>query len=385
MLAIAEALRTARTELGFDPSTVAEAAGIDTPSLIKYESGEQQLPGAVLWRLSDVLGVPFEEIDSPATLEHYVKVMAVRFKSDKKAVPESVRLATARAAVVARQYVELEELAEYPSRYEQIVKAYPAVPQPPRTNTWKAGRELGMNVRDRLGIKGRIESMLNLVRSQFGILVLWQRLPVHVAGYALCDDLHGPTLVLNVNGRNANELVRRFTLAHEACHVLFDRNQMQLISSFDTYENFFSLDDAKDPHEIRANAFAIHFLAPQAEFENEWRATHDVRRLMVRFGISYEVTRIHLNNLGLFPLAQKMDRVATTAPDELKTAESAELWYPAFDVIPIERRHSVAPLAFTLWHKGVISISRLREVLDVRVPYEELRQLSELYIDAIAA
>jgi Zn-dependent peptidase ImmA (M78 family) len=246
------------------------------------------------------------------------------------------------------------------------------------------GRDLAALVRERLGLTGPINSMLDLVERRLGVLVIWQKLPSDFAGYAFCDEIHGPAIVLNVNGRNQNELVRRFMLAHEACHVLFERNDLAQPSRFDAYEDLFAYaDNARDPAEICANAFAIHLLAPEVLFTRAWRG--DVRALTTEFGVSFEAARHHLANYGLLPFMEPVTGVQTTATDAWKAAESSELWYPAFDEIPIERRHTLAKLAFELWTTNRITASRLREVLRVSLLHHQLMELAALYLDSIPA
>jgi Zn-dependent peptidase ImmA (M78 family)/transcriptional regulator with XRE-family HTH domain len=380
-----KALRRARAALGLDLDVLAEAAGLDPGTLAAYESGARQVPGDVLWRLSDVLGIPIEDIDTEALLGRHLEVLAVRFRADQRAVPDRVRLAVARAASAGRDYVELEDIAGRPSRYQGLVDRWPRAPQLPRREIWKSGRELATVARERLGLDGPVGSMLSLAEKHLGALVLWQKLPVDVAGYAFCDEIHGPVVVLNVNGRNQNELVRRFTLAHEACHVLFDRHDLAALSRFDAYEDLYAYgDNVRDPHEVRANAFAIHLLAPEHLLREAWaRERGDVRRVMLGFGLSFEATRAHLANYGMRPFAERVTGVPTSPSDEWKAAESSELWYPAFDDIPIERRHAVAKLAFELWVKEEITTSRLRHALRVHLSHDQLSELAELYLGTL--
>jgi hypothetical protein len=142
-------------------------------------------------------------------------------------------------------------------------------------------------------------------------------------------------------------------------------------------------DGVRDPVEVAANAFAIHLLAPEALFAGAWRG--DVRALMMEFGISFEAARHHLANYDLLPFAEPITGVPTTASDAWKAAESSELWYLAFDEIPIERRHTVAKLAFELWTTNRITTSRLREALRVALPHHHLIELAALYLDSIPA
>jgi len=381
---MSDAIRQSREALGLDAATLAEAVGLDAGTLNDYESGAEAVPGDVLWRLSEVLGVPLEDLDSTEALRRHLDVMAVRFRADHGAVPDRVRLAVARAAAAARDYVELEKIADRPSRYEVLVGRFPTRPPLSRRETWKVGRDLAVLVRESLGLTGPINSMLDLVDRRLGVPVIWQKLPSDFAGYAFCDEIHGPAIVLNVNGRNQNELVRRFTLAHEACHVVFERNDLAQLSRFDAYEDLFAYaDNARDPAEICANAFAIHLLAPEGLFTRAWRG--DVRALMTEFGVSFEAARHHLANYGLLPFTEPVSGVQTTATDAWKAAESSELWYPAFDEIPIERRHTLAKLAFELWTTNRITASRLREVLRVSLLHHQLMELAALYLDSIPA
>lgn len=386
MTITSDAIRQARQALGLDAETLSEAAGLDPGTLGAYESGAQEIPGDVLWRLSDALGIPLEQVDSPAALRRHIDVMAVRFRADHRAVSDRVRLAVARAASAARDYVALEDLADRPRRYQAVVEQWPDKPMLPRYETWKSGRSLANLLRERFEFTGPVGSMLELAEKRLGALVIWQKLPSDFAGYAFCDEIHGPAVVLNVNGRNQNELVRRFTLAHEVCHVLFDRHDLAALSRFDSYDDFYGYsDDHLDAHEIRANAFAIHLLAPERLFIEAWAgARANIRSMMTQFGVSFEAVRHHLDNYRLLRLVERVEHVPTSAPDQWKIAESSELWYPAFDDIPIERRHAVARLAFELWTSNKLTTSRLREVLRVSLAHQQLMELAALYLDPIA-
>lgn len=385
MIVVSDAIRRAREALGLDVAALAEAADLSLPQVRAYESGQEEVPGDVLWQFSDVLGVPIEDIDSEPTLQRHLDTMAVRVRAGQRAVPDRVRLAVARAATAARDYVELEAIAGRPSRYEGLIRDFKAAPPPPRCEIWKSGRDLAAQVRQHLRIGGAVRSMLEEVEKRLGIQVIWQELPADVAGYAFCDEIHGPAIVLNAAGRNQNALVRRFTLAHETGHVLFDRDDLTALSRFDVYDDFFVYgEDSGDPYEIRANAFAIHLLAPERSFEHAWAtAPGDVCAMMTRFGVSFEAARHHLHNHGLLPITARIDGVATTPDDRWKTAEGSELCSPAFDVVPVERRHAIAALAFELWINEQITTSRLRHALRLSLPYEGL--LARLYLDIIPA
>jgi Zn-dependent peptidase ImmA (M78 family) len=387
VIVVSDAIRQAREALGLQLPVLAEAAGLDPAVLHAYESGEQKVPGYLLWRLSEILGVPLADIDSPGSLQRHLEVMAVRFRADQRAVSDRVRLAVARAASAARDYVELEALIERRPRYGALTQEFAPVPIRVRREVWKAGRALAIQLRERLGLHDVVASMIDLIEKRLDVMVIWQKLPREFAGYAFCDEIHGPAIVLNVIDRNQNELVRRFTLAHELCHVLFDRDDLSALSRFDEYEDFFEYaDEQREPRESRANAFAIHLLAPEHLFTREWDGNRrNIRELMTRFGISFEAVQHHLANYRLHALEGRISGVDTSPTDKWRMAESPELWYPAFDEIPIERRHALAKLAFELWINHEITTSRLCEVLRVGLPHEQLMELARLYLDTIPA
>jgi transcriptional regulator with XRE-family HTH domain len=62
MIQISDAIRQPRGALGLDQPTVAEAAGVDPGRLSAYESGTEIVPGDVLWRFSEILGLPLPRL-----------------------------------------------------------------------------------------------------------------------------------------------------------------------------------------------------------------------------------------------------------------------------------------------------------------------------------
>ena len=110
MIVMSDAIRQSREALGLGAATLAEAVGLDAGTLNAYESGAEAVPGDVLWRLSEVLGVPLEDLDSTEALRRHLDVMAVRFRTDNGAVPDRVRLA------VDRKSTRLNSSHSSPSR-----------------------------------------------------------------------------------------------------------------------------------------------------------------------------------------------------------------------------------------------------------------------------
>lgn len=123
---------------------------------------------------------------------------------------------------------------------------------------WRDGYELAERVHNdlafdtttRIDVAGTIERL----KVRHRTIELSDR---DVRGISLTSPVHRPTIV--VNSRFANNLraeVRRFTLAHELCHVLFDQDfEHELAMASGPW--------APTAIEQRANAFAAMFLMPR--------------------------------------------------------------------------------------------------------------------------
>ncbi|MCX8517869.1 MAG: ImmA/IrrE family metallo-endopeptidase, partial [Rhodoferax sp.] len=87
-----------------------------------------------------------------------------------------------------------------------------------------------------------------------------------------------------------------FTLAHEFCHILFDRSHAKRLSHI-------SGTWTSDRVEKRANAFAALFLATPHALEGAVKAknldTGMLKKLAERFGIGTGALLEHLHNLDL--------------------------------------------------------------------------------------
>jgi Zn-dependent peptidase ImmA (M78 family) len=99
---------------------------------------------------------------------------------------------------------------------------------------------------------------IRAILTELGIEVRVEQLSTDaIRGVALAGDDFGPTILLNTTSiYNRNEDGRRFTLAHELCHILFDRTRARRVTI------------ASGPWvapgiEKRANAFAAAFLMPR--------------------------------------------------------------------------------------------------------------------------
>lgn len=117
-------------------------------------------------------------------------------------------------------------------------------------------------------------------------------------GVAIAGDGHRPTIVVNVDHpSNMTSPGRRFTLAHELCHLLHDRGEARPI--------FHSSSPWAHPAvEKRANAFAMMLLAPgwRVRARLETGSLADLKSSVDTLRRELEVPRVglihHLQNIG---------------------------------------------------------------------------------------
>ena len=120
-----------------------------------------------------------------------------------------------------------------------------------------------------------------------------------IRGAAIAGDGFSPRIVVNrTHHFNGNDAGRRFTIAHELCHVLFDRTRARRVAHVS------SGPWAAPGIEQRANAFAAYLLMPRALVlrtlpDANRIVAPDLRRLANRLRANETALLYHLYNLGL--------------------------------------------------------------------------------------
>ena len=127
---------------------------------------------------------------------------------------------------------------------------------------------------------------------------------VDIRGVALAGQGFGPTILVNTSYPfNESVAGQRFTIAHELCHMLADRNRAKGIGHT-------SGDWALPSIEKRANAFAAYLLMPRDLILNQMSRFSDLGKEQVReIAESLKVSVIalthHLYNLGIIDEVKK--------------------------------------------------------------------------------
>ena len=117
-----------------------------------------------------------------------------------------------------------------------------------------------------------------------------------IRGVALAGERHHSTIILNdSNTFSESANARRFTMAHELCHIVFDRNRARSVSHV-------SGPWAMPEIEQRANAFAAYFLVPyhllaDSGIDYSSMTLKEFEGLARRFRVSRSHLAEHMRNL----------------------------------------------------------------------------------------
>ena len=129
-----------------------------------------------------------------------------------------------------------------------------------------------------------------------------------IRGAAIAGDGFSPRIVVNqTHYFNQNDSGKRFTIAHELCHVLFDRTRARRLAHASSGRW------AAQGIEQRANAFAAYLLMPRAlvlaHLQDANRIEReDVQRLAGQLRVNDSALLRHLQNLDLID-AERRERL----------------------------------------------------------------------------
>ena len=352
--------RLVRLSLG----TVAEQAHLEKEHLRDLEEGRTEPSVLDVERLAAVYSVDPDCLwDDPIRVDPQDAVSLLASLQEYAEVGDMTRVRILRAASAARDLVELRELLG-----EQPVLP-PARAFNHQTPAFEQGAELAASVRRELGLGvDPIPSLRDLLRDRFPwVAVLHAELGAHreaPAGVSFADPHRGPAIVLNTQGRNQNPCVRRFSAAHELCHLLADWERSTPLASV----SGFLLDRAFE-REQRANGFAVRLLCPESIVQRlrSVREEDAARELMEDYGLHYSAARLYLANeagarLPATPPPELMPFVMPSARWVEGEALTGNSDFPASSA-PRERRGPVALAACRAYSAGKIGRDALARYL----------------------
>lgn len=246
---LGERLRRARETCGMTQDDVARRLEVSRSTVAQMELGNRAVTGIELSRLAYLFGKDlrtFVAAETPAAEDALVVLFRLHPELSSQ---EDVLDALRRCMALGRELTNLERLLGI-DRDFTTVAAYPL----PRPQTkWEAiqqGERIAVEERRRLGLGlAALPNVAELLEAQ-GVRTAQVTLPEDISGLTLIEPEIGFFVVAN---REHHILRRRFSFAHEYCHLLVDRDQRGLVSR---------AQDRDELLEVRANAFAASFLMP---------------------------------------------------------------------------------------------------------------------------
>jgi Zn-dependent peptidase ImmA (M78 family) len=357
-------LKRRRIELGLGADVVSKKAAVSQEQLLLAETPGHVSSIRVLEAVGQAIALDERRLgfqpNAGADNELGVRLREMSVQGDAGGFSQSTVLQLTEAAwVVSRQH-ELQMqlgiqnadsvlLPEHDSRY-----SYP---------TYEIGYQLARRTRAilRLDDSQPIESVREVVERRFGIPLIQEQINQQFAGATIANG-EARGIVVNEQGLNRNVWVRRMTLCHELGHLLWDPDESLDRLRVDDYDHLEQNERIvkRDPAEIRANAFAIAFLAPPTAVDRITRqsssAQQAVVEVMKHFGISATAARYHVGNVSNQSIP--LDWHATQIEPDQKWIVSENLTVDFFPIqqTPISRRGMFAWYVAKLCDEGAISV-----------------------------
>ena len=200
------------------------------------------------------------------------------------------------AAILLSEYFNARSNAEHEDLLSELARDIPAWAA---SSPWHDGYALARDVLDEIDPEPdasmtHLDQMLVMIGVRVREVNLDERGP---RGVALAGDDLRPTILVNLDDvRNSSRGGRRFTLAHELCHILFDRSSARALAHSSTPW-------ASPSVEQRANAFAAMVLMPPSRIDLPLEmALEELKQAVNRLADKLKVGRValkqHLANIN---------------------------------------------------------------------------------------
>ena len=287
---IGQHIRRERLSRNLKQGDLAEMIGVGVPHVSKIEAGRENPSDELLERIAEVFEADFEEILLVA-----------------RRLPEDLKDALAVEPRLSLDF--LRSWADYGG-----IRPRRTFPRTDNHHALEATKVLTRHATTS-GITIALPVPIELIVEQtYGLEILWDIVPDSGENRILgALDVQNRRIILNQRHQDLFEQYlgpRRFTLAHELAHWLYDAGRPEQLSLLprDQREEIFcyhrdspSLHDDLRIREINANKLAAHLLLPEDLVRNEWRdgTQDDLRETAARWDVSQTALRIRLQDLGL--------------------------------------------------------------------------------------
>ena len=257
---------------------------------------------------------------------------------------------------------------------------------------YETGYRLASRTRELLGLDAEspVESVRKIIEEDFGLPLIQLQMDTRFAGATLANgSVRG--IVVNESGMNSNVWVRRMTLCHELGHLLWDPSDRLQQVTVDAYADLDMSDreTRRDQSEIRANAFAIAFLAPPTAVKRiaDVCSTplHVVSEVMKTFGISATAAKHHVRNVTKLDTFDSWTDQFPDPKNQWVAMENLTLDYFPIQKTPLSRRGKFAWYVAKAFEIGEITLDSASSWLSVPgsdVTDSFLRRIADLWEEA---
>jgi Zn-dependent peptidase ImmA (M78 family)/transcriptional regulator with XRE-family HTH domain len=364
-----------RSVLNLTQKQVADAAGISEGEVQQAETVGVVSPIRTIERISQALALDDRLIGvvtgAGADERLGVRLREMGFQKDTNRFSPSDVLALTEAAWVISKQLSLLRHLNLVSAGSNAKLFRPKLHQFAGDKNYdypayERGYVLAAKTRELLGMsdKSAIPSLKSLIENELEVPIVQQTLSPKFAGATISNG-RDRGIVVNELGLNANVWIRRMTVAHELGHLLWDPDEKLDQLKVDEYEDLELASNRADPVEIRANAFAVSFLAPPLAVKHIFEAhpspAETVRQVMQTYGISMTAARHHVGNV----IGKTLDPLhdAPQPTDEWVAAENLAVDYFPLRTTPISRRGRFAFAVAASYMGKVISLDTAATLL----------------------
>ncbi len=245
---LARRLKAAREACGLTQEDVARYLGLSRPTVAQMELGNRAVTSIELDKLAYLYGRDIRDFLTEDFRPEEALLVMFRAQAEVEE-PEPVVDALRRCVALGREITNVERLLGV----DRGGAPLPDYGLPAPRTRWEAiqhGDRAASAERRRLGLgTAPLPNVAELLEAQ-GVRTAQVLLPDDISGLTLVSPDVGSLVVAN---RDHPFLRRRFSYAHEYCHVLLDRAQRTAVSRAQERDNV---------SEVRANSFAACFLMP---------------------------------------------------------------------------------------------------------------------------
>jgi Zn-dependent peptidase ImmA (M78 family)/DNA-binding XRE family transcriptional regulator len=275
----------ARERAGLSQADLGARVELTQSAVSRIESGERGVDSLELAAIAEALDVSVLDLLESEPVAEELRVAA---RLDEATEPATVDRALNRVLDVVRLNRLLDDLGE-PERGQRERTEL----EPPRNGAAvQQGQRLAERVRKlwSLGDDPLPSNLFSLIEDQSGLGIALEPLQERIAG--LCARVGDLAIALIDSSAVVGR--QRFTTAHELCHLLLGDGEQVLVDERLTGRSLV---------EMRANAFAAHFLMPAKAMRRYLRDREVDEEVAVElqytFGVSLDALLWHLVNLDL--------------------------------------------------------------------------------------